>query len=195
MTYLVPEGIKGGEYIAKVDDTYPNGQVPQACRKFYVNEFRELELKVTVDFNQDKYTSGEKVEVKIKVRKPDGTKLQPRSTVNLHVAIPGETSGLSTTALELNEQGETKTSFELPSNDFQSASLILKTFLGGGGPPVVTSHTVPILHIEKLNIKTYSDMVLLEGSFNPRKESSYLIPNIQNTLFMQTDDELEFQHA
>ena len=49
MTYLVPEGIKGGEYIAKVDDL--SKKVPVACRKFYINEFRELELKVTVDFN------------------------------------------------------------------------------------------------------------------------------------------------
>lgn len=87
MTFMVPGGMKGGEYIAKVDDL--NGKVPIASRKFYINEFRELQLKVTLDFNQDKYTSGEKAEVKIKVRKPDGTKLPPRSTVSLHVAIPG----------------------------------------------------------------------------------------------------------
>ena len=82
MTYLVPEGMKGGEYIAKVDEG-PNRKVPMACRKFYINEYRELELKVTVDFNQDKYTSGEKVEVKIKVRKPNGKKLPLHSSVDL----------------------------------------------------------------------------------------------------------------
>lgn len=60
---------------------------------------------------------------------------------------------------------------------------------------MVTSHTVPILHIEKLNIKTYSDMVLLEGLNNQRQVYSYLIPNIENTLFLQTDKEIEFQHA
>jgi hypothetical protein len=73
--------------------------------------------------------------------------------------------------------------------------MILKTLLGGEGPPVVTSHTVPIMQIEKLKIKTYSDMVLLEGLNNQRQVYSYLIPNIENTLFLQTDKEIEFQHA
>jgi uncharacterized protein YfaS (alpha-2-macroglobulin family) len=116
MTYLVPEGMNGGDYRAVVGDTC--NQVPIASRKFYINEFRELELKVTVDFNQDKYTPGEKVEVKIKVKKPDGTKLPVRSSVDLKVAIPMEDSGINLPNLELNEQGEIKTSFELLAHDF-----------------------------------------------------------------------------
>jgi uncharacterized protein YfaS (alpha-2-macroglobulin family) len=81
MTYLVPEDMKGGDYRAEVD--VDNNSVPVASRKFYINEFRELELKVTVDFNQDKYTFGEKVEAKIKVKKPDGTALPVCSTVDI----------------------------------------------------------------------------------------------------------------
>ena len=73
--------------------------------------------------------------------------------------------------------------------------MILKTLLGGEGPPVVTSHTIPIMHIEKLNIKTYSDMILFEGTENQKQVNSYLVPNVENTLFFQKDDEIEFQHA
>jgi hypothetical protein len=68
--------------------------------------------------------------------------------------------------------------------------------LGGEEPPVITTHTIPIFHIEKLNVQTYSDMVFLDGIMtNYLKTESYLIPNIENTLFMQTDDEIEFSHA
>ena len=89
MTYLVPDGIKGGEYRAVVEDVV-SALVPMSSRKFYINEFREPELKVTVDFNQDKYTPGEKVEAKIKVKKPDGSKVPVCTKIELYVAIPSE---------------------------------------------------------------------------------------------------------
>lgn len=67
-----------------------------------MNEYREPELKVTVDFDQDKYSPGEDVSAKIKLRNPDGSKLPVSSTVDLTLAIPHFFSNIAQNNLHPN---------------------------------------------------------------------------------------------
>jgi len=88
-TYKVPKDAKGGEYRIKVD----SGNFATTFRKFRINQYSQPELLVTVDFDKNNYSSGDQVKAKVKVRKPDGERLPPGSSIAFSVKAPSS-SGL-----------------------------------------------------------------------------------------------------
>lgn len=73
---------KGGEYNIRVvfSDTY----IPDSYRKIRIGTFEQPDLFVTVDFEENSYSAGDKVLAKIKVRRPDGNKLPVGSSIAIY---------------------------------------------------------------------------------------------------------------
>jgi uncharacterized protein YfaS (alpha-2-macroglobulin family) len=115
-TYKVPADAKGGEYKIKVD----GGDFPTSFRTFRINQFSQPELFVTVDFDKQNYSKGDKVTAKVKVRRPDGEALQPGSSIAYEVpmtTLDGTDVKVSEKLLELNGQGERTIEFTIPEAD------------------------------------------------------------------------------
>jgi uncharacterized protein YfaS (alpha-2-macroglobulin family) len=107
--WRVPANQKGGEYKVKVETYYQN--TPPSFRKIRIGNLQQPNLFVTVDFDKNAYSPGDTVEGKVKVRKPDGTKVPPGSSLAFTIGgIP-----VSQSNLKLDQQGEAKIKFTLPT--------------------------------------------------------------------------------
>ena len=103
--YRIPKNLPGGEYTVK-SYVFLN-QVPTSVRKFRVGAYSQPELFVTADFDKNAYSIGDEVEVKVKVKRPDGQNLPMNSNIKYNV---GSVSGEH----PLNDQGERTFTFTVP---------------------------------------------------------------------------------
>jgi hypothetical protein len=100
-TWKIPKDTNGGEYTIKVSGE----DFPCSYRKFRVNQFSQPELFVTLDFEKQNYSLGDKVVAKVKVRRPDGEALAPGSSIAYEVPMitaSGKSVSVSEKMLELN---------------------------------------------------------------------------------------------
>lgn len=95
--WRIPPSQKGGEYKVKVETYYQN--TPPSFRKIRIGTLQQPNLFVTVDFDKNAYSPGDTVLGKVKVRKPDGTKVPPGSSLAFTV---GGTS-VSQTNIKLDQ--------------------------------------------------------------------------------------------
>ena len=127
-----------------------------------------------MDFDKNAYSPGDTVEAKIKVRKPDGTKLQPGSSLALEV------SGMDVkqSNVLIGAQGEVTVSFKLPNTvDQEVVTLSVSTYLGFSeklktGMPSISSHSFQMLDD---NFKT---------EYFP-EWTTELVPGILNKVYFQ----------
>lgn len=96
--WKIPADFSGGEYEIKVEVQY--GNVPPSFRKIRIGAYSQPEMFVTLDFDKNAYSVGDKVLGKVKVRKPDGTSLPVGSSVAFDV------QGYTQKFVSLDRQGE-----------------------------------------------------------------------------------------
>lgn len=163
--YRIPESLAGGEYTVK-SYVYLN-EVPTSVRKFRVGAYSAPALFVTADFDKNAYSVGDKVEVKVKVKRPDGSSLPMNSRITFNVgSVNGEHP--------LNEFGEKTFEFTVP--DLASSSVLtlsVQTFVGNSNVPFPSTHSVPIL-------KNDFDIIMVPETLN-----SNLIPGVENKIIFQ----------
>ena len=101
-TYKIPAELNGGEYTIEVFDW----RLPLVKRKFRVNQNTLPELFVTLDFDKKNYAPESNVVAKVKVRKPDGTKLPNGTAIMYHASNDWGVFASSSGKITLDNRGE-----------------------------------------------------------------------------------------
>ena len=171
--WRVPADQYGGEFKVKVSIISLN--VPDSFRKIRIGAIAPQEMFVTVSFDKNAYLPKDTVVAKIKVRRPDGGKLEAGSSIAL---TDGSTINL--TNIKLNQQGEANVTFQVPASVVNETvlSISVSTYQGytqenGGAFPYVSTHSVPILD------NTF------EVLFYPEFSNAGLIPDLSNKLYIE----------
>ena len=128
---------------------------------------------MTVDFDEDTYIPGDKVQAKVKIRQPGGEKLAVGSSIAYRVAG----SDVGKANILLSKQGETLISFKIPASfSLKVLSLSVSTYLGysqekKNSIPFISTHSVA-LRSDSFQVKFYPEMTHKD-----------LVPDVRNKVY------------
>jgi hypothetical protein len=140
---------------------------------------------VTVDFEKQNYSLGEKVTAKVKVRRPDGEAISPGSSIAYEVAmttVAGSNENFSEKMLELNGQGERTIEFNIPKDEISQdvITVAMSTYIGysqekGQTPPFVSAHSVPMIKADELDVEFTTEFTI----------NNLLVEGVDNKVYFQ----------
>jgi uncharacterized protein YfaS (alpha-2-macroglobulin family) len=123
-TYKIPEDIKGGVYTIKVKSR----SSAESFRTVRINQDTTPELYITGDFDKTNYSPGDIINLKVKVRRPDGQPLPNGSKIS---------SSEYASYIMLDAMGEVEITFTLKNYGVKVYTTSISAYLGFSETPVV----------------------------------------------------------
>lgn len=181
-TFKIPESQPGGEYFIRTQYTSGSGRFLHdftSERKFRIESYAQPEQHVTVDFERNFYSPGEKVSAKVKVKTQGGEPILPGSTITFRVEFPDskEQPVVQQSGIALSQEGEAVFSFDIPADAQQQLlTLTLQTFYGTSEVPIISSHSVSLIDLMAFQ-------VIFNREMHTSDQPEYLVANIPNKVY------------
>lgn len=175
-TYKIGADQRPGDYLIKITPTSYCPFISQedfvSYRRFKIEKITQMHQFVTVDFERQNYSPGEKVQAKIKIKTQGNEPIPDGSFIEFFVDFPDskimqQASGRRT----LDEFGESVLDFQIPSDtEMETLTVSLKTYQGEAAP-LESNHTVNMIDLDNYHVKFFSEFKAQDEQLKP------LVPN------------------
>ncbi|OED37093.1 hypothetical protein AB833_24965 [Chromatiales bacterium (ex Bugula neritina AB1)] len=169
--WVVPAGIAGGEYTAKVSSSTLG--VPETERAFDIRAFRAPRIKTQIQFTRDGYGPGDLVKASVSVERAEGG-VPLKASVTAIARLDGREI-YRATDLKIMGSGIVETAFNLPEQ-ISAGEGSLSFVIEDGGVVETASKSLPVL-LRKLDISFYPESGELVAGLKSRVYFQALLAN------------------